>query len=418
MPKSLYYKILRRKGITSPSMPDHIQAGENMPKISSRTDAVPLSGIREMMDLAATIPGVLRLEIGDPNFQTPRAITEAAFDWASRNRVGYPPNSGLMELRKAVAAKVGRVNGIACGVENVNVTVGATGALYLALLATIEPGMDVLVPDPGWAGYPAMVGLAGGRVSPYPLSADSGFQLDVGAVERAITGRTGAIIVNSPGNPTGVLFARDELRKLLDLAARRDIWIIADECYDEIVFEGRHHAIGAMEAIDSSRVLSAFSFSKTYAMTGWRLGYLVAPAAVSRHVTRMQAAAVSAASAVAQAAGIAALAGSHGPVAEMVEAYRRRRDSAMALLDAAGIGYVRPDGALYIMVDIRGTGMPSKDVALALLRDCAVCTTPGSAFGAECEGFLRISLASADADLVEGLGRLATYVRARATAAA
>src|SRR6185437_10239953 len=138
----------------------------------------------------------------------------------------------------------------------------------------------------------------------------------------------------------------------------------------------------------SSRVLSAFSLSKTYAMTGWRLGYLVAPAAVSRHVTRMQAAAVASASAVAQAAGIAAFAGSQAPVAGMVEAYRRRRDSAIALLDAAGIGYVRPDGALYIMVDIRDTGLPSKDAALGLLRDYGVCTTPGSAFGAECEGFL------------------------------
>jgi len=158
-----------------------------------------------MMDLAVSIPNVIRLEIGDPNFQTPRAITEAAFNWALQNRVGYPPNSGMPNLRKAIVDKVRRVNGIACDVANVNVTVGATGALYLALLAAIEPGMEVLVPDPGWAGYPAMVGLAGGIIKTYALPADRGFQLDVAAVERALTDRTGAIIVNSPGNPTGVL---------------------------------------------------------------------------------------------------------------------------------------------------------------------------------------------------------------------
>jgi aspartate/methionine/tyrosine aminotransferase len=383
-----------------------------MPAISSRTNAVPLSGIREMMNLAATIPDVVRLEIGDPNFQTPRAITEAAFNWALNNRVGYPPNSGLDSLRKAIVGKVRRVNGIECDAANVNVTVGATGALYLALLAAIEPGMEVLVPDPGWAGYPAMVGLAGGVMKPYTLPARTGFQLDVNAVEAAMTSRTGAIIVNSPGNPTGVLFPPDELKKLLDLASRRDIWVIADECYDEIIFEGRHHAMGAMEAVDTSRVLSAFSFSKTYAMTGWRVGYLIAPAEVSRHVTRMQAAAVASASVVAQVAGIAGLEGPQERVVEMVAAYRRRRDLVLALLDAADVGYVRPDGALYVMVDIRSAGVPSKDFSLALLRDRAVCTTAGSAFGAECEGFLRISLASADEDLRVGIGRLIDYLRA------
>ncbi|MGD9891865.1 MAG: pyridoxal phosphate-dependent aminotransferase [Dehalococcoidia bacterium] len=387
-----------------------------MPRISSRTNAVPLSGIREMMDLAARTPNVLRLEIGDPNFQTPRAVTEAAFEWALKNRVGYPPNSGLPELRKAIARKLGRTNGVVCVADNINVTIGATGALYLALLAAIEPGMEVLVPDPGWAGYPAMVGLAGGTMKTYALPADRGFQLDIAAVERAITRNTGAIIVNSPSNPTGILFPLEELRRLVDLAARHDIWVIADECYDEIVFEGRHHALGSMEAIDSSRILSAFSFSKTYAMTGWRLGYLAAPVEVSRHVTRMQAAAVASASVVAQVAGIAALEGSQQPVGEMVDAYRRRRDLVTSMLDAAGIGYARPDGALYIMVDIRGAGMPSKDFALALLRDRAVCSTAGSAFGRECEGFLRISLASADEDLDLGISRIVEYLAVKAAA--
>ena len=236
-----------------------------MAAISSRTQSIPLSGIREMMDLASTIPNVLHLEIGDPNFQTPQTITAAAATYAANNRVGYPPNSGMPQLRKAIAQKVSGRNGIACTEENVNVTIGATGALYLALLTVLEEGDEVLVPDPGWAGYPAMVGLAGGVMKPYALLFQNNFKLAAEDVAAAISPKTKAIIVNSPSNPTGAVFERSELKCLLDLANERDLWIIADECYDEVVFKGRHDAIGAMTSVNDARVLSAFAFSKTSA---------------------------------------------------------------------------------------------------------------------------------------------------------
>jgi aspartate/methionine/tyrosine aminotransferase len=365
------------------------------------------------MDLATATPGVLRLEIGDPNFQTPAHISAASADWVRHNRVSYPPNSGLTDLRRAVAEKVTGRNGIACVLDNVNITVGATGALYLALLATIEDGDEVLVPDPGWAGYPAMVGLAGGVMRPYGLQAQNGFKLTAEDVATAITPRTRAIILNTPSNPTGAVFDEAQLRAVLALAREHDIWIIADECYDEILFERRHFCIGSAEPIEDTRVLSCFSFSKTYAMTGWRVGYIVAPVAISRNITRMQAAAVASASVVSQIAALEALNGPQDAVGEMVRAYARRRDLAVSMLDAAGLRYTQPDGALYVFLDIRSTGVSSKDFALGLLRDRQVCTTPGSAFGDSGEGFLRLSLACSDADLEAGLRRTIAYVQER-----
>ncbi|MBX3531605.1 MAG: aminotransferase class I/II-fold pyridoxal phosphate-dependent enzyme [Rhizobiaceae bacterium] len=384
-----------------------------MPNMSSRTKAIPLSGIREMMDLALATPGVLRLEIGDPDFRTPDAITAAACAWAAENRMSYPPNSGLPELRAAAARKVSRVNGFACEAANVNVTIGATGALYLALLAAIEPGDEVLVPDPGWAGYPAMVALAGGVFKAYPLRAENGFRLDFDDVAPLVGPRTRAIIVNSPSNPTGAVNDAAELRKLIAHADRHGVWVIADECYDEVVFDGTSACVGTLAPLEGSPVLSAFSLSKTYAMTGWRVGYLVAPKDISAQVTRMQAASVASAAVIAQRAALAALEGPQDASAAMIVAYRRRRDVATALLDAAAIPYIRPQGAMYVFVDIRAAGLSSRDFALTLLREKAVCTTPGDAFGTNGEGFVRVSLACADADLAEGLSRLGQFVAAR-----
>jgi len=384
-----------------------------MPAIASRVDNIPLSGIREMMNLALTIPDVLRLEIGDPDFMTPEHITGAATDWARTNRIGYPPNAGIPQLRAAIARKVAATNGIACSAGHVNVTIGATGALYLAMLAVLEPGDEVLVPDPGWAGYPAMVALAGGVFRPYRLDPENGFRMRLRDVEAAIGRRTKAILLNSPSNPTGAVNDPAETRALVEMATSRGIWIISDECYDEVVFEGPSACAGTFATLDDGPVLSAFSFSKTYAMTGWRIGYLVTPMEISGHVTRMQAAAVASASVVSQRAALAALEGPQAPSAEMVAAYTRRRDLAMAILDRAGLGYIRPQGALYIFVDIRGAGLGSREFATALLREKAVCTTPGVAFGPSGDGFVRISLACSEADLEEGMKRLVAFARQR-----
>ena len=384
-----------------------------MPLPSARANDIPISGIREMAALAAATPDVLRLEIGDPDAMTPAHVTEAAFRWASANRVSYPPNAGIPDLRAAIADKVTRINRLPCEVGHVNVTVGGTGAIYLALLATIEPGDEVLVPDPGWAGYPAMVALAGGRLVPYRLDRSRGFALDPAALRAAITQRSRAILVNSPGNPTGGVFGRDALQDVLDIAREHDLWIIADDCYDQILMSGSHVSIGALEPVAETRVLSAFSFSKTYAMTGWRIGYLIAPPEISAHVTRMQSAAVSSTSAVAQMAALAALRGDDSHLTGMLGNLRRRRDAVCAQLTAGGVPVVVPDGAMFAFADISASGMTSRDFAMGLLRERAVCTTPGDAFGAGGEGFVRLSLACPDETLTEGVSRLLAFAGQR-----
>lgn len=380
------------------------------PPQSAKVDALPYSGIREMMDLARELPDVIRLETGDPNFLTPRHITDGALARAAQNRAGYPPTAGLPELRTALAHKVTRKNGIACAPAQVVVTVGATGALSLGLLATINPGDEVLVPNPGWAGYPAMVSLAGGVLRTYDLDPTTGFALTVDAVRASITAATRVIIVNSPNNPTGAVYTPPALRALVELAERHDLWVIADECYEDLVYDGRHHSVGNTDDLDSSRVLSVFSFSKSYAMTGWRIGYLAAATNMAQAVAKLQAPSVASASVVSQWGAIEALAGSQEPVRRMADGYRHRRDLAAQLLRAAKLDFIMPAGAFFLLVDIRRTGLDSATFAEALLRKVGVCTTPGSAFGSRCEGFLRVSLASSDDDLRTGLSRLSEYI--------
>lgn len=386
-----------------------------MHPLSSRLDALPYSGIREMSDLARRTPGALRLELGDPDFTTPAHIVDGGLRRATKERSGYPPTAGIPELRAAIATKLRDRNGIHCGPENVVVTVGATGALYLSMLATLEPGDEVLVPNPGWAGYPAMVALAGGKLRSYRLDPERDFALTVDAVRTALTDATKVVIVNTPNNPTGAVYENSELAGLVELAGQRGIWLISDECYEDIVFEGAHHSLGATGDVDTSAVLSVFSFSKSYAMTGWRIGYVTAASQVASAIMRLQSPAVSSTSIISQWAALEALSGPQEPVAEMAGAYQRRRDMAAALLDDAGVRYILPRGAFYLLVDVRATGGSSNAVARSLLLEAGVSTTPGVAFGDQAEGFLRVSLACADDDLRAGLTRLAEHLQGSET---
>jgi aspartate aminotransferase len=384
-----------------------------MPRLSSRLSSLPYSGVRRMMDLAMRTPGALRLEAGDPDLMTPRHITESTLRWAAASQAGYPPTAGLPELRSAIAHKLSTRNGLQCVPDQIVVTVGATGALYLSLLATIAPDDEVLVPDPGWAGYPAIVAVAGGTLVGYELDPDDGFNLSADAVRAATSERTRAIILNTPNNPTGAVYAKSDLEDVLALAEERDLWIITDECYEDIVFGGEHHSLGALEDGSAPRTLSVFSFSKTYAMTAWRVGYVAAPAEVADAIVRLQSPVVASTSGISQRAALEALTGPQEPVQEMADIYRRRRDLAVQLLDAAGLDHVQPQGTFYVMLDVRAIADDSAALAIELLRDVGVSTTPGSAFGPRGEGFLRISLACDDDDLREGLSRIAWHLAAR-----
>lgn len=382
-----------------------------MPNLSVRLADLPLSGIRQMMDLARRTPDIIRLEVGDPDAQTPSYITEGAFRWAASTRVGYPPTAGYQDLREAISRKLIESNGIEAPADDVVVTVGATGALFLSLHAIIDPDDEVLVPDPGWAGYPAMVATAGGRLATYQLDAEDDFQLRADAVRNAVTDRTRAIILNSPNNPTGAVADRTELGAVLEVAASHDLWVLSDECYEDLIFEGEHVSPATLSEDAASRTVSIYSFSKSYAMTGWRVGYCTAPPEVASGIARLQSPAVASPSGISQRGALEALEGPKDATEEMRQTYLRRRRLATALLDDADTRYVYPAGAFYLLLDLRDREADSMTLAKELVMKAGVCTTPGSAFGNAGEGFLRVSLACPDDQLREGLKRIVGYLR-------
>ena len=380
------------------------------PSTSDRIGRLPRSGIRGIMELALQLEDVVRLEIGDPDFTTPSHIVDAAAEAAHAGFTHYSPGVGLASLRELIAAKVRSRNGFGCAPDEVAVTTGACGGLFSTFLALLDPGDEVLVPDPGWTTMTPMALAAGVTPVPYRLDRTNAFALDPDALEAAIGPRTRAVVVNSPSNPTGAVATREALESVVDLAGRHGVWLVSDECYEDVVFEGEHVSPASLG--DRERIVSVFSFSKSYAMTGWRVGYVVAIPDVVRALVKAQEPVVSSASTISQKAAEAALTGPRDAVEAMREAYRRRRDLALALLDERGIGYARPGGAFYVMVDVTSAGEPSEAFALRALRERRVAVVPGSAFGEGGEGMVRVSLAASEDAITLGLERLAAALAA------
>ena len=381
-----------------------------MKPVASNPAAMRRSGIRELMELAATVPDVLHLEVGDPDFPTPAPIAQAAAQAVRDGFTKYTPTAGLPSLRRALAAKLQRVNGFTVQPEQVVVTHGAVSGLMETFMALLEPGDEVLIPDPGWSNYESMGALVGARVVRYPLLAANDFQPDIADLEPLVTPATKAILFNNPGNPTGAVFDRATVEATVAFARRHDLYLISDECYDEMVFEGEHVSPARFDP--DGRVVSLFSFSKTYAMTGWRLGYCAASPDVAALIAKIQEPVISCPSAVSQKAGEAALNGPQDCVQEMRDAYRRRRDLAVALLRERNLFVTSPQGAFYILADIIAVTRDSYAFAKELVMRSQVAVAPGEAFGPHGAGLVRLSLATDDATLAEGIRRLADAVAA------
>lgn len=379
-------------------------ATRSLPAIASGPAEAAHSGIREVVNLALVTPGCIRLEVGEPNFPTPAHIVEAAIEFARKGQVKYTATAGLMSLRERLVAKLDRVNGIKAGVNNINCSVGGVGGIAAAVAALLEPGDEVLVPDPAWPNYRLMLAWAHGVLVPYACSPDNEFLPDPHAIERQITPRTKMIIVNSPCNPTGAVFSRDLLEKLVDVAVRNNLYFLSDECYDEVILDGEHHSPASF--CTDGRVISAFTFSKTYAMTGWRVGYVVANEKISDSITKVLESNSSCVPTICQKAAEAALDGPREPLREMVNAYRDRRDLCVGLLDEAGMLISRPQGAFYIMADVTRSRMASREFAFDLVSSKKVAVAPGTAFGESARNAVRISLASSPEDLSVGIGRM------------
>ncbi|GAC1654549.1 MAG: guanitoxin biosynthesis PLP-dependent (S)-gamma-hydroxy-L-arginine cyclodehydratase GntC [Candidatus Dormibacteraceae bacterium] len=367
------------------------------------------SGIREISNIAISRPGTVRLDVGQPNFRTPDHVSAAGKKAIDDGFTFYTHTQGMIGLREKLVAKLERVNGIRVGVEQIASAGGGVGAIAATMAAILQPGDEILLPDPGWPNYRMMPPWLGARSVFYPLDPENDFLPDLDRLQSLVTGRTRALLINSPSNPTGTVFPRPVVEALAEIARRFDLWLISDECYDQIVFEGEH--LSPARLLQDGRVVSIYTFSKTYAMTGWRLGYAVGEAKLIDTVTKVLESNTSGPSTIAQKAAEAALDGPQDCVAEMVAAYSHRRDLAVDLLTEAGLLVSVPHGAFYIMADVTPAGMNSRDFALRLVADRGVSVAPGTAFGEVAAGSIRISLASSDEDLREGIGRLAEAVR-------
>jgi aspartate/methionine/tyrosine aminotransferase len=289
------------------------------------------------------------------------------------------------------------------------VTQGGIQALYLVLRALLEPGDEVLLPDPAWPNFRMIAHLLGARVLAYPLVEEGDFLPRPEDLERLVTPRTRAILVNSPSNPLGTVLPRELAQTLLAFARRRGLWFIADEVYDELAFDDTFVSVGSVADPDD-RLVSVYSFSKVYAMTGWRVGYLVAPPDLSDLLTGMQEPIVSCVNTPAQMAALAAVTSLQQVVREMRDAYRERRDELLGILDRGDLTSTRPSGAFYVWTDVSEAGVPSMDLARSLIEREHVAVAPGSAFGELGEGYVRLSLASSREDLLEGASRLVRFV--------
>jgi aspartate aminotransferase/aminotransferase len=318
-------------------------------------------------------------------------------------------------LRELLAEKLARVNGYRVGPENTVIALGGTGAILSTLLATVGPGDEVLIPDPHWPQYVMQMATCGATGVPYALDPANEWLPDVTQMERLVTPRTRMLIINSPANPTGAVFPRDVVAQLLDFARRHDLYLLSDECYDEMVFEGEHISPAALmerDEFESGRVICVYAFSKTYAMTGWRIGYVVAGARLLKAIGSVIDASYTNVSTLVQRAAIAALTGPQECVSEMRAGYQRRRDLAVAVLREHGRFFYTPHGAFYILVDARwpdGRARSGRALAQALLSERNVTVAPGSGFGAVSENYVRVSLAGAEEEIAQGLRELCLF---------
>jgi aspartate aminotransferase len=381
----------------------------SVPALSQLPAEAHHSGIREIGNEALRTPGAIRLDVGQPNFPTPKHIGDAGKRAIDENLTFYTHTQGLISLREKIVAKLKRVNGITVTPDRIACAPGGVGAIAAVFGAVLEPGDEVLMPDPGWPNTRLMLTWVGARGVFYPCLAADGFQPDIEAIELLITPRTKLMLINSPNNPTGAVYPVATVERLVDLAQRHNLWLVSDECYDQIILDGSWTSPAHL-APEDPRIVSIFTFSKSYSMTGWRIGYAAGSAELIDTATKVLESNSSCVSTITQVAAEAALDGPQDCVGEMVAAYRHRRDVVVDILREADMLINEPTGAFYCMADISRARLPARDFAFKLLRERGVSVAPGTAFGEVAAGAVRISLASSDADLREGVGRLAEFV--------
>lgn len=380
-----------------------------MPHLAPHIETVPESGIRRIFEIATQLDDVLddviMLAIGEPDRDVAPHIAAAAKDSWDAGETHYAPNAGIPALRAAITAKLARDNDLLVDVERVWVTVGATQALHQAMALTLAAGDEVLVPDPGYTTFTMNARMLDAVAVPYSLLPEHDFLPDLAQLESLVTERTRVLIVNTPSNPLGVVFPRETLQQLLEFAERHDLWVISDEVYEAFTYGAQHVSIASLPG--GERVWSAFSLSKTYAMTGVRIGYLVSPPGYAGILRSVQEASISCVAGPDQRAGVAAIEGDQQAVMDAASHYRENYETAVAVLAERGIPFHHAQGAFYLWADLsHATGGDVAAWAMNFLFTEKVAVAPGSAFGRSGEGWIRICLAATKHDLEIGLGRL------------
>lgn len=354
---------------------------------------------------------IIHLEIGEPDFDTPAHIKAAAVRALDEGYTHYTPAAGIPALREAIADYIRRTRGIPVGPENVVVVPGGKPIMFFAILALVEEGDEVIYPNPGFPIYESMIRFVGGHPVPLRLRMENEFRVDVEELARLITPRTRMLILNSPANPTGGVLTREDLAAIAELCLKHDLIVLSDEIYSRIIYEGEHISIASFPGM-LERTIILDGFSKTYAMTGWRLGYGVMPEPLAEAVTRLMINSNSCTAAFTQIAGITALTGPQDDVDRMVAAFRERREVIVEGLNRIpGFRCLKPKGAFYAFPNIEGTGLSSRELAAYLLEEAGVAVLSGTAFGEYGEGFLRLSFANSVENIQKALERIEKAIR-------
>jgi Aspartate/tyrosine/aromatic aminotransferase len=378
--------------------------------ISDRAKSIELSPIRKFFNLISKVPGSISLTIGEPDFNTPQNIKEAGIGAIRENNTKYTHNQGNILLRQEISKYLNRQFNLCYDSESeITVTIGAGQAIDTAIRTLVNESDEVLIPSPGYVAYESCVKLSGGRPVFVPTFFEDGFKLKASEIEKYIKPDIKLLILSYPCNPTGASLDLDELTEISRIVKENDLVVISDEVYSELTYGKKHASIASLDGM-KERTIVINGFSKTYSMTGWRLGYIAAPENIMKHMVKVHQYNVTCAPSISQIAGIEALKNSDNAIEEMVGIYNERRIYCYERLKNMGLRCVEPRGAFYIFPDIREFGMSSEEFSQKLLYDCKLAVVPGSGFGKYGEGFIRISYACSMDTLCEGLNRLERFL--------
>jgi aspartate aminotransferase len=356
--------------------------------------------------LEAQGKNIIHLEIGEPDFDTPKNITDAAIKALNSGFTHYGPSAGLPELRETIAKYISKTRNIKVDAENVVVTPGGKPIMFFAILALADDGDEIIYPNPGFPIYESVINFIGAKAVPVKLREENDFRLDVKELKKLVTSKTKMIIINSPQNPTGGILTKDDLKAIAEIAVAKDIIVLADEIYSRIIYDGEHHSISNFEGM-LERTIILDGFSKTYAMTGWRMGYGVMNKSLAPYIAKLMTNSNSCTATFTQRAGIEALAGPQDKAEDMVKEFKKRRDVIVKGLNLIPkISCKTPQGAFYVFPNITKTGWESKKLADYLLNEGGVAVLSGTSFGAFGEGYLRLSYANSIKNIEEALKRI------------